>query len=73
MCEYEPIVLLAIIILLAVIILLLLYLSTVKICLWGTDKANSISLPDNKILRFLKSTALSYETPLSVERWKLYS
>ena len=37
MCEHEPIVLSAISILLAVIILLLLYLLTVKICLWEND------------------------------------
>ena len=71
MCEYEPVVLFVIIILLTVIILLLFYLWTVKICLWETDQANSSSLPDNKFLWFLKPTVKSYETPFSVERWKL--
>ena len=68
MCEYESIVLSAIIILLTVIILLLLYLLTKKICLWETDQANSSSLPDDEILRFLKPTVKSNETPLSVVR-----
>ena len=71
MLEYEPIVLSAIIILLTVIIPLLLYLLTEKIYPWETDQANSSSLPDNKFPQFLEPTAKSYETPLSVEWWKL--
>ena len=71
MCEYEPVVLSAIIILLTVNILLLLYLLTEEICLWETDQASSNFLPDNKFLRFPKPTVKSYETPLSIERWKL--
>ena len=71
MSKYETIVISAVIILLTVINLLLLYLLTEKICLSGTDQANSSSLPDNKFLRFLKPGVKSYETPFSVERWKL--
>ena len=71
MCDYKPIVIYAMIFLLTVIILLLLHLLSEKICLWETDQANSSSLPDNKFRRFLKPTVKSYETPLSVERWKL--
>ena len=67
-CEYEPIVLSAIIFLLTVNILLLLYLLAEKICLRETDQVNSSSLPDNKFLRIFKPTVNSYDTPLSVEQ-----
>ena len=69
MCEYEPLVLSAMIILLTGFILLPLYLLTERICLRETDQAYSSSSPDNKFLRFPKPKVKSYETPLSVEQW----
>ena len=53
MCEYEMKISSLIIILLTAIILLLFYLLTEKICLLGTDQANSIFLLDSKFLRFI--------------------
>ena len=50
-CEHEPLVIYAIIILLANIIRPLLYLLTVKICLWELTKIIQV-LPDKTIVRF---------------------